>query len=653
MHMSNVTERILGFEKGFKGYVIDPLHGQIGLTDIEEQVIITQAFKRLKNIHQLGFASSVYPGASHKRYEHCIGTLHVTWTMIKKFLANYPQQKTWEDKSQLKCFSDDILQSLRLAALLHDVGHGPFSHTYEQVSSSRGKKIDHDKVSGYLLTSDLDQFVGHLIPDKEALALIQDSRLEDFRKELGIIPKERREQVIGIFEKNLSMPNQSEDFAYLRLFLHDILKGDIGSDRIDYLLRDTYFSGLGHRFNFSDLLNNLRGINDPILKRLLLAVDFDGKSIVEFIMMTRYYHYRLIAHHPVNILEETKFRERLQKEFEEKTLSFFNSAADNDGIERDIQPFSDKIELVGSWNLGSIWYDHLRFFFYRISSDSILKKEYIERIKANIVAGVEKHQHTKISTDDLFVEISLESPHIPLMNIFKEKYRIEKDQDVEKYSILLHDHSVLLRSLAKTYVEDSTIFVFSKKAALKAVKEYTSSTHHFFVDTTLFTDIMSKTDSMSSRLDFLLYCLHDATELGVKNFRGIFLLFKRIEKLQEKMGFTFYDFGTQDFYDPETKGTFCYPVVKDKEEKTLIDDLFIMEACGLIEIRSPLVNQPDKFAITKQYHSSTYIFTPTVRDEDEGLKGKMIPLKSTLKMYSKDFKNKYDLTDDILTIKKE
>lgn len=141
-------ERILGFEKRFTSYVIDPLYGQIGLTELETAVVNTKAFRRLRNIQQLGFASHIYPGATHKRYEHCIGVLHVTWTMFKQFLRNYAEQKSWAEYHILESFSDEVLECLRLAALLHDLGHGPFSHSFEQVARGMGQKIDHDDIDG-------------------------------------------------------------------------------------------------------------------------------------------------------------------------------------------------------------------------------------------------------------------------------------------------------------------------------------------------------------------------------------------------------------------------------------------------------------------------------------------------------------------------
>jgi len=110
----------------------DPIHGFINRRPREQQIIDTRLFQRLRGIKQLALASLVYPGALHTRFDHSIGAMHVAGRVAEK-LNLAPEEQT----------------VLRLAALLHDVGHGPFSHVSEEVLKGlSGKKQIHEQLTG-------------------------------------------------------------------------------------------------------------------------------------------------------------------------------------------------------------------------------------------------------------------------------------------------------------------------------------------------------------------------------------------------------------------------------------------------------------------------------------------------------------------------
>ena len=258
-HQYTLT-RIMGYEKNFTDYILDPLYGQVGLTRIEKNVIQTEPFKRLKRIQQLGFASKIYPSATHTRFEHSIGTLHVTWTMFKKFVKNYVEQRKWANLDILRFFSDKVIQGMRLAALLHDLGHGPFSHAFENAAKSLSIDFDHDQLTIYLLIPKEPFKKNYKIlypPIEKALSKNKSlkKQMSKFREELKVIPQEIRSIIVSILDnKYKPISAVPTGFKVVRYFIHDIIKGDFGADRIDYLLRDTYFAGLGHRFNLFDIL---------------------------------------------------------------------------------------------------------------------------------------------------------------------------------------------------------------------------------------------------------------------------------------------------------------------------------------------------------------------------------------------------------------
>ena len=111
--------------------IIDPVHGDIGLSKLETELIDTPTFQRLRRIKQLGFAYTVYPNARHSRFEHSLGVMHIMGRILESLRS--------KDNDAI---SDEHVRKLRIAALLHDIGHYPYSHLME--------KIDWDSAQKYM-----------------------------------------------------------------------------------------------------------------------------------------------------------------------------------------------------------------------------------------------------------------------------------------------------------------------------------------------------------------------------------------------------------------------------------------------------------------------------------------------------------------------
>src|SRR3989449_5775700 len=109
----------------FSGEITDPVHRSIRFSQAEREVIDSPAFQRLRRIRQLAGAHLVYPSAQHSRFEHSLGAMHVAGLAGEDLLL-----KGYVDNAE-------TVQELRLAALLHDIGHGPFSHLFEEVLETR------------------------------------------------------------------------------------------------------------------------------------------------------------------------------------------------------------------------------------------------------------------------------------------------------------------------------------------------------------------------------------------------------------------------------------------------------------------------------------------------------------------------------------
>ena len=202
-------------------------------------------FQRLRRIVQLGMASLAYPGADHSRYSHSLGVMETA----RKMLAQLRQSHEIDEEAQTVCL---------VGALLHDLGHGPFSHVFERVS-----EIEHEKLTQ------------RIIADPES----------DIHRILASHDRELPGKVV----------------RYLRCepernFLHDILSSQLDADRFDYLLRDNLMTG--SRYGNYDLRWLVHALTiEPGGARL--AVTWKGISAAEDYLQSRYHMYRNVYFHKV------------------------------------------------------------------------------------------------------------------------------------------------------------------------------------------------------------------------------------------------------------------------------------------------------------------------------------------------------------------
>ena len=242
-----------------KGKIIhDGIHGSMKLTGLILDLVKTPEFQRLRHIRQLGLAYLVYPGANHSRFEHSLGA----WNVARRLAGEVGLQ---EDESML----------LQVGALLHDIGHGPFSHTFESIYKHYVREHDHmrlgqDIILGRINITESEN--GGRIPE------IIESYDYDFT------PKEVAELILGHSRKR---------------YLGQMLHGDVDVDQIDYLIRDAHYTGVAHGIiDLERLLKVLRIHNDE------LVVDEKGIEAVEGMMVARSLMYsRVYFHHTVKIAE--------------------------------------------------------------------------------------------------------------------------------------------------------------------------------------------------------------------------------------------------------------------------------------------------------------------------------------------------------------
>lgn len=254
--------------------ILDPVHGIIEFEDSPTdqlllRLINCREFQRLRRICQLGMTPLVFPGANHTRFAHSLGVLH----NAKRFL------------SRLELVSENRLSTeqkrvVLIAALLHDVGHGPFSHAFEQVTQE-----DHEARSREIILDDSTEINQCLL---------------DFDKELPA-------QIPMFLDADV---DSSENTTGIPAYLTQIVSSQLDADRFDYLIRDSHATGAEYgRFDFNWILNNL--FVDEDQERLVLG--HKALNAAESYIFARYHMYRSVYFHKTTRAAEVMLKELFER----------------------------------------------------------------------------------------------------------------------------------------------------------------------------------------------------------------------------------------------------------------------------------------------------------------------------------------------------
>ncbi|QIL46303.1 HD domain-containing protein [Vagococcus coleopterorum] len=247
--MTPYKDQFLPIEKVFR----DPVHGDIY---VEHQVILdlinSREFQRLRRIKQLGTTSFTFHGGEHSRFSHSLGVYEITRKICDLFQRNYPVEEDpingWDDNERLVALC---------AALLHDVGHGPYSHTFEGIFGT-----DHEEFTVAIITS----------PETEIFSILNNV-------EAGF-----PEKIASVIRKDYQNPQVVQ-----------MISSQIDADRMDYLLRDAYFTGIEYgTFDLTRILRVIRPYKDGI------TFNASGMHAVEDYIVSRYQMYMQVYFHPVS-----------------------------------------------------------------------------------------------------------------------------------------------------------------------------------------------------------------------------------------------------------------------------------------------------------------------------------------------------------------
>ncbi len=263
----------------------DPIHVFIRLDSDERKVLDSPPFQRLRHIHQLALTYLVYPGGTHKRFEHSLGVMELASRIYD--VVTEPENIYQESRAVREIIPKHRglehlkwKRTLRIAALCHDLGHLPFSHASEALLP---KGWDHERMT---------------------MEIILGEELKDIWKEIDLQPERVAKLAIGA--------KKSKDYMSVELnewesILSEIITGDVfGADRIDYLLRDSYHTGVAYgKFDHYRLIDTMRilpkegadGSQEPVL-----GVEEGGLESAEALLLARYFMFSQIYFHPVRLI---------------------------------------------------------------------------------------------------------------------------------------------------------------------------------------------------------------------------------------------------------------------------------------------------------------------------------------------------------------
>jgi len=245
----------------------DPIHGYLRLVKHEICLVSSSPMQRLRRLKQLGTSHLVYPGAVHNRFSHSLGSMYVAGVF-----AEYAY-------SRLKLRSDELNRLkliARLIGLLHDLGHGPFSHTFE----------DHVLVN-YEINHEV--LGSRIIKEHPEITQCFDNYIE---KELGISAEVMAKLIEAVSLETWPLTSSIVDGVSEKT-LYYIIKGAYSADIVDYLLRDSYFTGANYGFGLD--WERLAFHSKPVKDRIVL--EYKAKDVLDHLLIARIFMFKTVYYH--------------------------------------------------------------------------------------------------------------------------------------------------------------------------------------------------------------------------------------------------------------------------------------------------------------------------------------------------------------------
>lgn len=342
------------------GFIKDPIHGYISISEEDKMLLDTKEFQRLHRIKQLPLAEYVYPAAVHTRFEHSLGVMHLATLMME----NLPIEVNEEE-----------FRLIRTASLIHDIGHGPFSHLFESITL-KYLRMNHEEIGKHI---------------------VKESVLADVLKSIGIDPVEIGYIITG------------EKF-FLKRFLHQITNSGIDADKLDFIKRDNYHSGAGYGgIDIDRLVNTMEIYEDE------LAINATALLTFELFIMARIKSFEAIYFHRTIRAAQLLLLKAMEEFFEE--FGFMNSLKVNDFLTMD--DYKLWVEISRS-KKGRKYLERLEkrdLLKSAFEKKLIIKKKKEELFKQLEEIRSEIAKASNLERDKIFIDLSI-LPSVPYHNSY-------------------------------------------------------------------------------------------------------------------------------------------------------------------------------------------------------------------------------------------
>lgn len=396
-------------------YIRDPVFGYIEVTEVEKNIIDTPPVQRLRGIKQLSVTDIAYPGGTHSRFLHALGTMRLAGKIAESLGREIE-------------VSDEEWQLIRLSGLLHDVGHGPFSHSSERVLSTH-LGLSHEDIGE---------------------KVIKESSLADEIDAQGYDPRELADLIFG----------ESKEERYVK----QIIASQFDADKMDFLLRDSYFTGVEYgQIDIQRLIQAMEVIEGDI------AINKKALSALETFMIARYEMFLNVYYHHSVRAAEIMLRTAMERAREFLGLTTF------DDIEEFLQ-LDDAHVINGLRNLDPSEYEGeekedakiAKENFQRLERRELIKSsyerevyiedEYVAKLLGDESVRSQKEQEIakKANVEQDYVTVDVPTlaslPYYPREMDPKEVPVFEESVEGEKELVPLSEHSRLVNVL-KGYVD--------------------------------------------------------------------------------------------------------------------------------------------------------------------------------------------------------
>jgi len=255
------------------GEIKDPVHGYVYITEEEKEIIDSFPVQRLRRLRQLAGTEYVYPGANHTRFEHSVGVMYLAGRVT-------------ENPNISEHLSHEEAQMVKIAALLHDVGHGPFSHVFEHLLIKELDKT-HEDITSWI---------------------IQKGELKDMLCKAGYKPEDVGRLAVGTLHK----PKKT--------FLDQIISSAVDVDKLDFIVRDTHHTGA--EYGYIDVFRLIHALD---ILNGNLAVDLGALSALESLIIARIESFKSIYFHRVGRAAQIMLAIAMEKANEELGLTQFKT----------------------------------------------------------------------------------------------------------------------------------------------------------------------------------------------------------------------------------------------------------------------------------------------------------------------------------------